>query len=94
MLIDCCFEAELYGKVLGFMGSMKELGFKPRLHSYQQLIVGFCEQGAFEEAKTAFCELIDLEINHDEVAWEVLIEGLLKRGQVPECCKSFVHRDI
>ncbi|KAJ4763946.1 Pentatricopeptide repeat-containing protein [Rhynchospora pubera] len=85
ILVNCCFETKSYQTGLGFMGAMRELGFQPRLDSYRRLIVGFCEEGLFGEAKTAFCELLGLKKNHDEVAWEILIEGLVKQGNVSEC---------
>lgn len=64
---------------------MIECGFQPHLESYQLLILGFCSEGQFEKAKSLFCDLLELGYSHDEVAWKILNDGLLKVGYVDIC---------
>ncbi|KAF9606664.1 hypothetical protein IFM89_027708 [Coptis chinensis] len=69
---------------------MVKQGRLPNLESYKLLICGLCNKGNIQKAKTVFCTLLRPEHNYDEVAWKVLIEGLLKKGLVEECSKLSV----
>jgi pentatricopeptide repeat protein len=48
-------------------------------------VVGLCNEGDFEKVKSLFCDLLELGYNHDEVAWKILNDGLLKAGYVDIC---------
>lgn len=60
-------------------------GFLPRLELYKLLICGLYDDGNNDKAKTTFFRLLDCGYNNDEVAWKLLIDGLLKRGLVDRC---------
>uniref|UniRef100_A0A0A8Z0G1 Pentacotripeptide-repeat region of PRORP domain-containing protein n=1 Tax=Arundo donax TaxID=35708 RepID=A0A0A8Z0G1_ARUDO len=85
MLIKCCCDTKFFKKALSFVGNMIECGFQPHLESYQYLIIGLCDEGDFDKAESLFCGLLGMDYNHDEVAWKILNDGLLKAGHVDIC---------
>jgi pentatricopeptide repeat protein len=85
MLIKCCCDTKFFKRALSFVGDMVECGFQPKLESYQYLIVGLCDEEDFDKAESLFSDLLGMDYNHDEVAWKVLNDGLLKAGHVDIC---------
>ena len=85
LLIKCCCDTKSFEKASSFVHNMIQHRFQPHLESYQLLILGFCNEGEFEKAKSLFCDLLELGYNHDEVAWKILNDGLLKGGYVDIC---------
>jgi pentatricopeptide repeat protein len=85
MLIKCCCDTKFFKKALSFVSNMVECGFQPKLESYQYLMVGLCNEEDFDKAESLFNDLLGMDYNHDEVAWKVLNDGLLKAGHVDIC---------
>jgi pentatricopeptide repeat protein len=85
LLIKCCCDTKSFEKASSFVNNMIECGFQPHLDSYQLLILGLCNEGEFEKANLLFSDLLELGYNHDEVAWNILNDGLLKFGYVDIC---------
>ncbi|KAK1311589.1 Pentatricopeptide repeat-containing protein [Acorus calamus] len=60
------------------------------MESYKLLICGFCEDGDVIKAKLVFHSLLNCGYNNDEIAWKILIDGLLKSGHVNQCSELLV----
>uniref|UniRef100_A0A0A9HEF8 PROP1-like PPR domain-containing protein n=1 Tax=Arundo donax TaxID=35708 RepID=A0A0A9HEF8_ARUDO len=87
VLIKCCCDTKLFKKALSFVGDMIECGFQPHLESYQYLIMGLCDEGDCDKAESLFCDLLGMDYSHDEVAWKILNDGLLKASHVDICSR-------
>ncbi|KAK9085926.1 hypothetical protein Sjap_026337 [Stephania japonica] len=84
-LVNCLCKLEMYKEALIKVDMMADCGYQPCLESYKLLVCGFYDKGKSEEAKKVFCSLLGCEFNHDEIAWKILIDGLLKKGFVDRC---------
>ncbi|KAG9456928.1 hypothetical protein H6P81_001436 [Aristolochia fimbriata] len=84
-LVNCCCKLGMYLDALKLVERMVETGHLPRLESYKLLINAFSDQKQYDNAKNAFNGLLGCEYNYDEVAWVVLIDGLLRSGHVDMC---------
>ncbi|KAH0678699.1 hypothetical protein KY284_019784 [Solanum tuberosum] len=84
-MVNCCCKLKMYEDATRFLDTMLTQGFLPHLESYKLLVCGLYDDGNNEKAKTTFFRLLGCGYNNDEVAWKLLIDGLLKRGLVDRC---------
>ncbi|KAG2404924.1 Pentatricopeptide repeat-containing protein [Vigna angularis] len=84
-LLRCCCELKLYEEALSLLYDMNKNGHLAHLESYKLLICGLCDEGKKAMAESVFHTLLCCQYNYDEVAWKVLIDGLLKNGYNDEC---------
>ncbi|KAJ9691529.1 hypothetical protein PVL29_013645 [Vitis rotundifolia] len=84
-LLDCCCKLGVYAEAVRLVDVMVENGLLPLLESYKLLVCGLYIEGSNEKAKAVFHGVLSCGYNYDEVAWKVLIDGLLKRDLVDEC---------
>lgn len=80
-LVNCLCYLKMFDKALTLVNTMVENGILVDLESYKLLICGLYEDGKHEKGKEVFCGLLD-GYNSDEVAWTILLDGLLKHGLV------------
>ncbi|CAL1369987.1 unnamed protein product [Linum trigynum] len=81
-LLGCCCELEMYADALNLLESMMKHGHLPKLDSFMSIVCGLYAEGNAVKAQAAFSYLLHRQYNYDEVAWKVLIDGLLKKGLV------------
>ncbi|KAE8704940.1 hypothetical protein F3Y22_tig00110432pilonHSYRG00125 [Hibiscus syriacus] len=79
-LLRCFCELEMYDDATTL----------PHLDSYRQLIRGRYDQGDKDKAETIFGDLLRCGYNCDEVAWNILIDGLLKKGLADRCTELLI----
>ncbi|KAJ0986890.1 hypothetical protein J5N97_005246 [Dioscorea zingiberensis] len=79
-LISCCCNLKRFTEASRFIDAIVECGSLPYLSSYRLLICGLCDEEMFEEAKIVFCKLTRSGFNHDEIVWEVILDGLHRKG--------------
>ncbi|GMY17356.1 pentatricopeptide repeat-containing protein At5g65560 [Fagus crenata] len=88
-LLNCCCVLEMYDEAIRLVDTMVELGHLPHLEFYRLLVCGLYDEGNKEKAESVFCKLLHCGYNNDEVAWKLLIDGLLKRGLINRCSELF-----
>jgi len=81
-LISCCCKLSLYSEAASHMNSMVECGYIPHLESYRFL-------RNFEKAKSVFRESLERGYNFDEIAWKILLEGVLGEGHANAFSEMF-----
>ncbi|XP_057783898.1 pentatricopeptide repeat-containing protein At5g65560 isoform X5 [Salvia miltiorrhiza] len=81
-LVDCCCNLKLLEEATNIIGVMLKHGLLPHLESFKVLVCELYNEGSDEKGKATFCQLLQCGYNYDEVAWKVLLDGLLKRGFV------------
>lgn len=84
-LVCCCCEKGEYREAKKMTEAMIKHGHLPRLESSKLLICGLYDQEDEEEAEHFFRSLLVCGYNHDELAWKLLVDGLLKKGFVKRC---------
>ncbi|XP_021906463.1 pentatricopeptide repeat-containing protein At5g65560-like [Carica papaya] len=84
-LLSCCCEMQMYGEAIKLVDDMVYHDYLPQLESCKHLVCGLYEEGDKDKANAVFCKLLHCEYNHDEVAWKLLIDGLLKKGLIDTC---------
>ena len=62
--------------------TMIEHGYLPALESCKLLICGLFDEQNNEKAKAVFCSVLRCGYNYDEVAWKLILDGLIKKGHV------------
>ncbi|KAK6923849.1 Pentatricopeptide repeat [Dillenia turbinata] len=83
-LLCCRCKLGLYDQSLKLVDDMIEHNILPHLESCRLLLCGLYDKGEKGKAKTVFSTLLHCDYNHDEVAWKLLIDGLLTRGFIDE----------
>ncbi|KAL0291174.1 UNVERIFIED_CONTAM: Pentatricopeptide repeat-containing protein [Sesamum angustifolium] len=84
-LVECCCNKRMYEEAVDLIDVMLKHGFLPHLECFKRLVCGLYDDGNDEKAKATFYRLLHCGYNYDEVAWKVLIDGLLQRGFVNGC---------
>ncbi|KAF2285308.1 hypothetical protein GH714_042350 [Hevea brasiliensis] len=84
-LLNCCCELGMYGDAVRLAEAMMEDGHLPLLESLNSLVCRLYDEGNKVKAKVLFCNLLHCGYNYDEVAWKILIDGLLKNGLTDGC---------
>ncbi|PQQ11788.1 pentatricopeptide repeat-containing protein [Prunus yedoensis var. nudiflora] len=89
LIVGLCKEGRLdlqvYGEASILVDVMIKDGYLPTLESSTLLVCGLLDEEKTEKAKAVFRTLLRCGYNYDEVAWKVLLDGLLKRGLVNIC---------
>jgi pentatricopeptide repeat protein len=62
-------------------------GFELHLSIYKALICALCMASRLGEAQSLFESMLEKEWNNDEIVWTILVDGLLKEGQLDLCMK-------
>ncbi|KAB2606225.1 pentatricopeptide repeat-containing protein [Pyrus ussuriensis x Pyrus communis] len=81
-LVNCCCEMQVYGEAAMLVHTMIEHGYLPALESCKLLVCGLFDEEDDEKAKAVFCSMLRCGYNYDEVAWKLLLDGLVKRGHL------------
>ncbi|KAE8701146.1 hypothetical protein F3Y22_tig00110548pilonHSYRG00354 [Hibiscus syriacus] len=79
---------DVYNSILSCsceLGVFDDASQLPHLDSYRQLICGLYDQGDKEKAEKTFGNLLRCGYNCDEVAWKILVDGLLRKGLADRC---------
>jgi pentatricopeptide repeat protein len=84
-LLSCCCELRMLSSAARLVEAMMEHGHLPLLESCKLLLCGLYDEGENEKAKAVFVHLLLCGYNYDEVAWKILIDGLLKSGLADRC---------
>ncbi|CAD5317452.1 unnamed protein product [Arabidopsis thaliana] len=64
-------------------------GHSPQLEFCKMLICKLCEEGEKERVNSVFEKLLRCGYCDDEIAWKILIDGVLKQGFVEGFCELF-----
>lgn len=75
---------------LFILNEMAVRGFEPSMTGYRLLICALCNLNRREEASHLFESMLPQQWSPDEIAWTILIDGLLKEGEA-DLCMKFLH---
>ncbi|CAE5966061.1 unnamed protein product [Arabidopsis arenosa] len=88
-VISCCCKLQKYGEAANIVEDMICSDHSPQLEHCKTLICGLYEKGERERGYSVFKKLLGCGYNDDEIAWKILIDGMLKQGLVEECSQLF-----
>jgi hypothetical protein len=75
----------MYPDAWALLCSMIGHGFIPHLMSYKHLLSGLTDEGQVDTAKEIFRDSRWKDYNPDEIAWKVIIDGLIRKGHSYMC---------
>ncbi|KAM1873335.1 hypothetical protein ACFX13_007183 [Malus domestica] len=81
-LVNYCCQMQVYGEAAMLVHTMIEHGYLLALESCKLLVCGLFDEEDDEKAKAVFCSMLRCGYNYDEVAWKLLLDGLVKRGHL------------
>ncbi|KAE8704072.1 hypothetical protein F3Y22_tig00110461pilonHSYRG00050 [Hibiscus syriacus] len=90
-ILSCLCELGMYDDAVMVVDLMINSSQLPYPDSYRQLICRFYDQGDKEKAETTSGNLLRCCYNCDEVAWKILVDGLLEKGLADRCTDIFKY---